>query len=164
MAWWAVVPMALQAAGTLLSAQEGVRNARYERIMLRQQANAARAAGSIEAQNADREGRMKISRAIAVAAASGGGVNDPSVVNAIADLDAEREFNAMSALFEGETEARGLTRRGDAGVVAARNQRRAAQLSTFGTAGIGLYENYGQGGFSKNAPKIERWNNGVRYG
>lgn len=167
MSWWFIVPAALQAGGTLLAGEERVNNARYERAMLRQQAQASRAAGTIAAMNADRMGRRKISRAVAVAAASGGGVTDPTVVNAIADLDAEREFNVMSALFEGETEARGLTRRGEAGVVSARNQRRASRLSALGDIGGSLYENYGElgfGGGGDNTPKIERWNNGVRYG
>jgi len=48
------------------------------------------------------------SRAIAVAAASGAGVDDPTIVNLIGDLNAEGEYRVMSRLYVGEDEAEGL--------------------------------------------------------
>lgn len=48
------------------------------------------------------------SRAIAVAAAGGGGVDDPTVVNLIGDLNAEGEYRILSSLYVGQSEATGL--------------------------------------------------------
>jgi len=48
------------------------------------------------------------SRAIAVAAASGGGVDDPTIVQLIGDLNAEGEYRVMSRLWVGQNEAKGL--------------------------------------------------------
>lgn len=63
------------------------------------------------------------SRAMAVAAASGGGVDDPGMVSLIGDLNAESEYNVLATLYTGSQEALGLThqseqamREGDAAV------------------------------------------------
>lgn len=48
------------------------------------------------------------SRALAVAAASGAGVDDPTMVNLIGDLNAEGEYRIMARLWVGEDEAEGL--------------------------------------------------------
>lgn len=44
-----------------------------------------------------------ISRAIAVAAASGGGASDPTVMQIIGNLASEGKTNALSALYEGQS-------------------------------------------------------------
>lgn len=44
-----------------------------------------------------------ISRAVAVAAASGGGASDPTVMKLIGNLASEGKTNALSALYEGES-------------------------------------------------------------
>lgn len=44
-----------------------------------------------------------ISRAVAVAAGSGGGASDPTVMKIIGDLASEGKTNALSALYEGES-------------------------------------------------------------
>lgn len=44
-----------------------------------------------------------ISRAVAVAAASGGGANDPTVQGIIGNLASEGNTNALSALYEGQS-------------------------------------------------------------
>lgn len=47
-------------------------------------------------------------RALAVAAASGAGIDDPTMVNLIGDLNAEGEYRILSALYVGQDEAEGL--------------------------------------------------------
>jgi hypothetical protein len=47
-------------------------------------------------------------RALSLAAASGGGIDDPTVVNLIGDLNAEGEYRVMSRLYVGSSEATGM--------------------------------------------------------
>lgn len=46
------------------------------------------------------------SRATALAAASGTSVDSPDVSNAISDIDAQGQYNALAALYSGKTSAR----------------------------------------------------------
>ena len=48
------------------------------------------------------------SRALALAAASGGGVTNPTVLNILADIQAEGEYRSLTQIFTGEDEARGM--------------------------------------------------------
>lgn len=70
--------------------------AQYERT-----AGTERASSQREAIEERRLARLASSRALAVAAAGGGGASDPTVINRMADLHAEGEYNAMTAMFEG---------------------------------------------------------------
>lgn len=47
------------------------------------------------------------SRALAVSAASGGGVMDPTVVNLLGDIESEGHYRALMELYGGEERARG---------------------------------------------------------
>jgi hypothetical protein len=47
-------------------------------------------------------------RAISVAAASGAGIDDPTMVNLIGDLNAEGEYNVLARLYAGSDQAEGL--------------------------------------------------------
>jgi hypothetical protein len=55
-----------------------------------------------------RKARFLRSRAIAVAGASGGGVDDPTVQNILTDIDTQGEMNALNTLYGGDIEARAL--------------------------------------------------------
>ena len=48
------------------------------------------------------------SRALALAAASGAGVTNPTVLNIMADIQAEGEYRSLTQIFTGEDEARGM--------------------------------------------------------
>jgi hypothetical protein len=50
--------------------------------------------------------RLAESRALALAAASGGGASSPTVLNIIANLAKEGSYNAARALYAGEEQAR----------------------------------------------------------
>lgn len=71
-------------------------------------ANREMAATTADMAEAKIEKEKMESRAIAVAAASGGGVDDPTMVNLIGDLNAEGEYNVMARLYVGEDKAEGL--------------------------------------------------------
>ena len=82
--------------------------AKFEAAQYNQAAGQERASSQRAAIEARRQGRLKQSRAVAVAAASGAGASDPTVMNIIADLAGEGEYNALTALYNGEESARGL--------------------------------------------------------
>lgn len=55
-----------------------------------------------------RQANLVSSRAKALGAASGGSLSDPGFVSNLADIGAEGEYRAMTALYEGQDAARGL--------------------------------------------------------
>lgn len=63
----------------------------------------------------ERKNKERIrSTAIAHAAASGAGVDDPTVVNVIADLNTEGEYRALARMWTGQDEAQGIRFRAEA--------------------------------------------------
>lgn len=146
------IPLALSVAGPLLSAGGSIIGANSQANELRLQANQLdeqagtdRASSQRRAIEERRQARLAQSRALAVAAASGG-ADDPSVVNAIAGIEGEGEYRALSALYEGETEARSKEAQ------AAANRRGAKDVKTAGALkaatsiigmGSSLYDRYG---------------------
>lgn len=124
----AVASTAVSAIGTLTSgsqqadaykaegkAQKSI--ADYQASQLRYRAGQEKASSQAAAEQERRKARLAISRGTAVAAASGGGVSDPTVMDILAGLRGEGEYNAKSALYEGEETAKGL----EAQAVAAEN-------------------------------------------
>jgi hypothetical protein len=119
MSWWKI---ALQAVGTVVSMMEAKAQGREDQsvaeanaIGREKQASAydraaqrERASGQREAREERHKGRLATSRAQAVAAASGGGVSDPSVQANMDELEARSQYNALSALYESEEQAIGL--------------------------------------------------------
>ena len=121
--------LALQAASTLIGAfgaiQQGqaqraageaqARSFQYQARLrdaqaagMEQSAGQERAAAQRAAIEQRRQGRFVGSRAQAIAAASGGGALDPSIVNLMGDLGSEADFRAATALYQGEDRARSL--------------------------------------------------------
>jgi hypothetical protein len=84
--------------------------------------------------NQRRSSRYAQSRAIALAAASGAGAGDPSVVDLVGDIEGEGEYGALSAMFEGEDRATGL----EYGATLSRRQGQAAMTGSAISAGSTL--------------------------
>ena len=87
-----------------------------------------------------------MSRARAVAGASGAGVSDPTVADIITDIETEGEYAALSALASGNAMARGYR----IGARSARNEASATRTggymnmaSTALRGGSSWYEKYG---------------------
>ena len=102
-------------------------------------ANREMAATTADMAEAKVEKEKMESRAIAVAAASGGGIDDPTIVNLIGDLNAEGEYNIMARLYVGEDKAEGLrhgaeqqTREGEAALNAGYMKAAKTVMSSFG--------------------------------
>lgn len=107
-----------------------------------------------------RQSDMAASRALAVAAASGGGVSDPTIVRLLANVRGEGVYRANVALYEGEARARQLRLAGATGnlagaeaVVEGVRRETGAMYSAMGAvgkAGLSLYEKYGGSGAPTN--------------
>jgi len=93
-----------------------------------------------------RGARLAQSRAVALAGASGAGTDDPSVVNLVADLEGEGEYRALTALYEGETEARAKEAQATANRKAAKATKTAGLMKAAGSvlsSGSSLFDRYG---------------------
>lgn len=135
----------LNAAGTVLQSGSqifggiaGQRSANAEARQLRQRANAERVTSQYKAREERRQARYAASRGMAVAAASGGGTADPSVVNTIADVQAEGEYRALMALRDGEDTARGY----ETAARARSNEGQATLLSGLTQGATTAFEGY----------------------
>ncbi|WP_016745739.1 hypothetical protein [Rhizorhabdus wittichii] len=124
----------LQAGGSIFGGIAANKAAKAEARQMETQAGLERATSQREAMEERRQARLLNSRALAVAAASGGGADDPSVVNLMADIDGEGAYRALTALYEGETEARGL----EAQAKARRKEGKNAKIAGFINAGASL--------------------------
>jgi len=154
--------------GSLASLDEGQQAraaADYRAAQMRINAGQAQAASQREALSADEQAKRIASRALAVAAASGGGASDPTVVHLIAGIAAEGSYRQALALYQGDERARAMNMQADAtqyeGELAENAGMRnaigglvgAGAAATRGIArGQSLYEKYGGGGPTKKAP------------
>lgn len=133
---------AISAAGALESGRAAQSNANFQAAQMTQQAAQERAAGSRAAAEEARRKRLIQSRAMAVGAASGGGVD----YRGIGEIEEEGEMRVLSALYEGEERGRGM----DVGAAGKRfggkAARAASQYRAVGTVLDGaasFYEKYG---------------------
>lgn len=136
-----VVSTALTAGGELAEGDAAVRASKYEAKQLEQQANARYAQGTREAYEAARAGDILESDAIAQMAAGGGGVD----AEHLAKIKAESDYNALAALYEGETEAAGIRQKAEAVKYGGKVKQKAARtraLSTVISGGSKAYQGY----------------------
>jgi hypothetical protein len=136
----------LQAGGSIFGGISKSKALKSEARQLEANAGQERAMSQREAMEERRQARLLASRGLAVAAASGGGADDPSVVNTLADIEAEGEFRALSQLFTGESEARGMEAQARARRKAAKTAKIAGFIDAGATllgAGASLKEKYG---------------------
>lgn len=129
--------------GSLLKAYGQVRQGRaakkaadFEALQMERQAGAAEAESQAEAAVSRREGRLVASRAISVASASGASVRDPTMVNLVADIETESEYNALAALYSGKSQATQLRM----GAKARRSEGKAARTAGYIKAATTIFE------------------------
>lgn len=132
MAGLALNPKTLMIASTVLSGVSSAAGgmaagnaAESEAQQLIQRAKARRAEANARMREELRQGRLTRSRAQAVAAASGAGVDDPTVQRVIADIDADANYRALMAMYQGSEEAIGYER-------AAKNRAREGRAARVG--------------------------------
>lgn len=141
-------------AGTLMSYQQNRQFGKDERTaaefkaaQLEQNAGQQNAAAQRMAMEKRRQARYAQSRALAVAAASGGG-SDPGVIDIISDLAQEGEYRALADIYQGEEAARQL-RMGAAGErfkgQVSENYFKSAAAGSFMRGGMSLFTKYATG-------------------
>ena len=120
----------MQGAGSLLqafgllqggeaAAEQGIAArvaAEFNQRQAERQANLAIAIGQHSAEEIYRQDNLMASRALAVAAASGGGASDPTIVRLIAKGRQYGAYKAHVAMYEGEAHARELRIQGILGM------------------------------------------------
>jgi pyruvate/2-oxoglutarate dehydrogenase complex dihydrolipoamide acyltransferase (E2) component len=121
------------------------------------------AASQRSALEVERQGKLLQSRALALAAASGGGTGG-SVVDVIARLSGETALRKATALYDGEEKARVMRMQAQAQRFegAAAEETGQAQQGAYQTAAIGslfkggasLFTNYANGGFKGSTSPI----------
>lgn len=107
MAALALIGGLIGAAGSVIGGISANNQAQAQASALKVQAGEERASSQREAITRTRQANLIMSRQQTVAAASGGGAGDPSVVNLMAGVGAQGQYEAGSAMYEGETKARG---------------------------------------------------------
>lgn len=124
--------------------------------------NAERTAGKLiaisqrQALEERRQGEISASRMLALAAAGGGGVSDPTIVRLLSKAEGESVYRANVALYEGETKARQLRLDAALGRVSGLQhlEEGLRTQEAYGLAGLAvgvrqgasLYAKYGLGG------------------
>ena len=117
---------ALTAAGQIQQANTASNAAKYNAQILEQQANEKTAVAQREAEEERRLARLRMSRARAVGASSGGGQD----YDLLGDLEEDGELRALAALYEGNTSAAGLKAQSNIQRLQARSSSRAGSIGT----------------------------------
>ena len=153
MAFLAAALPYVAAASTALGVYSSVQQGKSQQNLLNQQAEqreedakAVQAEAQRESLIERRKAKNLMSRARAVAGASGAGSSDPTVTNILTNIDTQGEVNALNALYSGDTQARGLR----SGAAMSRNVGQAYRSASYmdaASTGLGgatsWYEKYG---------------------
>lgn len=143
-----VVSTVASAAGSIMSGNAARGEANFEAAQMKQNAGQEQAVSQRKAVDARRQAGLANSAVTARAAASGAGATDPTVINIEGDNAAVGEYNALSALYQGNEAARqdlmGATAKRYEG-----SQTRQANLfkagGTLMSDGSSLYDKYSGG-------------------
>lgn len=141
-------------------------SANREAQVLEIKANEDQAVSQRRAQEARRQSRIQQSRALAVAASSGAGAVDPTVINTIGNLAGEGELAASNELYQGDDAASWKRYQAAATRVQGANQAsalrvqgkvakqssRVAALGTLVQGGASMYTMFGKTGAGAGTP------------
>lgn len=140
-----VLKTALMVAGTALSAygaaREGIdtaNNLNAQAAAERRDASDAQATAQREAIQRKREAGIVLGRQQAIAAASGGTATDSTILNLQGNTAAEGDYQAKTALYEGDTKAAGLLDQASIDRSEARQARMAGFIKAGSTMLTGL--------------------------
>ena len=95
--------MALSAAGSIGQAKYQERLHDLEAAQLKDMAISEKAMAHEEARKERKKAELLMSRAMAVAGASGTDVQSPGIQDIVSDIDEQGEYNALAALYSGAT-------------------------------------------------------------
>lgn len=94
--------------GTVASASSANRAAQQDALNMEAQGKEDLAASQREAMSKRREGALVNSRAQALAAASGGGADDPTIVRLMTNTAKDADYNARTVMYGGKSRQMGL--------------------------------------------------------
>lgn len=144
-----LIGLALTAVSTVVTANNANNAAKLQAAQDIQSAGEARASSQRAAAVEQRKSAYIQSRAQAIAASSGAGAQDPTVVNTIGDIAGEGEYRALTSLYEGNSRANAYLN--DAVAANAKGQDAStgavvSGLSSIASQGSSLYDKYGNTG------------------
>lgn len=135
----------VEGVGSIVGGNSQAKQLKSEAKQLERNAGLERATSQRQSIEERRQAELASSRALALAAASGGGADDPTVVNTIADIEGEGEYRALTALYNGDQSARGMEDEAAARRKEAKNIKRASIFKAVGSvlsAGSSLMDRY----------------------
>lgn len=155
----------LSAAGQYRAGKTEEKRAKLESRQLEEQAKTEVAASQRAGFEQERQGRLKASRMLALAAASGGGASDPTIINMMANLAGETQYKKAVEMYEGEERGRQLRYEGQIRRFEGKEAKRAGKFGAFTTllsGGASLYSKYGMKPDAAPAPPKTTNVGGVR--
>lgn len=185
--WLEMVPAALSIMGSFMgaagasragqaAADTGARQQAADEFQAEQyDQNAIQAVAAAQRVSLAKEHESKLlqSRALAVAAASGGGASDPTVMNLIARIAGEGAYREAIDLYQGEDKSRQLNlaaagKRYEGAIARAGGEAKqsAYEVSASGSllTGAGtLFTKYGKGGFQSAGSTSSVDSNGINW-
>lgn len=121
---------AISAAGSIQQGKASEAASKYEAEQMVQQAKARYAQGTREAQEARRRADLMESNARAAMAGSGGVATDPGAIEQLSKIREVGDYNALAAMFEAESEGKGLRQAAKSRL----HEGRLAKKTAFSTA------------------------------
>ncbi|MEJ2416245.1 MAG: hypothetical protein P8Y45_04820 [Exilibacterium sp.] len=153
MAWISAALPYIQAAGAAVGVGATIAQGNVQEQMgalqakqLREQALADQAESQLLATEERKRAAFLSSRVQALASASGSGLDSPNIVNTLADIDEKGAYNALAALYSGQTSARSKNLAADMAGLEGRTKKRGSRAKAAGTiisSGQSLYDRYG---------------------
>lgn len=126
---------AQQVGGTVLSAMGSLKEgnnanklAKYQARQMETNAKQAVAEGTFAAEEERRKTDLLASRAMAVAAASGGGALDPTVVKILQGIESQGSLNSATEMYNASESARGMTDQAQATRYSGKQAKKAGQM------------------------------------
>lgn len=144
------IAAASTAVGVYSAIQEGnakQQQAQAQAVALRNQANADQAAAERNAIQSRKQASYLVSRGLALAAASGAGATDPTVVSVLGQITGEGEYHALTSVYEGRQSGQNLNAQSTSASNAGKAYQRAGYVKGITTVLSGGYNIGAKGGF-----------------
>lgn len=106
---------------------------RFKAKQIERNATAKRAQGTRQAQEGFRFGKKSQSDMQAIMAASGGSTTDAGAIEQKAELESVTDYNALTALFEAEEQAKGMDLAAKGARMEGKMAKKAGQRKAIGT-------------------------------
>lgn len=137
---------AIGAKSSLMGGDAAESEAEFNAGQLESSANETRASSQRESLEYRRNTKLAQSNLLANAAASGGGADDEGVLRLGEDIAERGELQALTAMFKGENNARGMEDKANMLRVQGKAKKKAAKLKAIGTIIGGAGSMFGQFG------------------